>query len=133
MDSVSNMSPTSEKIRLPFKSAPSPPLKTITQRLRDPSSACLKWRREWGCGLGKHCCIRWGGNSIWKSFCGKLESYREPNQNSPVVNSYARVSDELFFGSDVKSYFSSELIATSVFSEQVIICHRPTALASNRH
>ena len=61
------------------------------------------------------------GNSIWKSFCGKLEDCPAENlienqiKTALLLIFFAQLSDELFFGSDVKSYFSSELIATSVF------------------
>ena len=59
--SVSNMSPTSEKIRLPFKSAPS--LKTITQRLRDPK------QRVFEVAKGMEGVAGWANTAAWD---GKL-------------------------------------------------------------
>ena len=82
VDSVSNMSPTFEKIRLPFKSAP--PLKTITQRLQEASSSL---KRQKGFVLAAsvrrtlHCSGRDGKFNMealsWQA--ESSASYREPN------------------------------------------------------
>ena len=95
VDSVSNMSPTFEKIRLPFKSAP--PLKTITQRLQEPSSS-LKRQKGFVLAASVRRTLRCSGRDgkfnmealLWQAESSASRYYREPNLKQKGTIVYKR-------------------------------------------